>query len=198
MATTELRDLTLAELDAYALSAMTTWGDTKHFKHFLPRLFEIAATNFDDYLCAEVLFGKLRYGNWDEWPAQERRAVSQFLHALWLSMITAEIKCAGDDAVDRALCAIGNACHTVTPFLRQWIDSRSNSSIRQLAQFVLLNVHDITEHQRLSGSFWNDRLAQAQEVLDWLRHPATYEFLYDHQQILDSRLSDAISALAWL
>src|SRR5262245_27451164 len=81
LANTELHGLTLADLDSYSFNAMTTWGDAKHFKHFLPRLFEIASTDFNDFLSLEVLFGKLEYGKWYEWPEVEQDAVNDFLHA---------------------------------------------------------------------------------------------------------------------
>jgi hypothetical protein len=198
LANTELRDLTLADLDSYAFKAMTTWGETRHFKHFLPRLLEIAYTDFDEFLSAETLFGKLTYGEWDEWPEQERRAVNGFLREFWRSVIASEVARPGDDSIDTAICAIGNACTTIMPFLQQWTASDGPAPPRQLAQFVLLNIDDIARRQRLMNPHWDERSAQAGEVFEWLRLPATYEYLCNNQDALDGRLAQAVPALAAL
>src|SRR5438045_109945 len=41
-----LRALTMHDLMSYACSAMGTWGDVRDFKHFLPRIFELAVYNY--------------------------------------------------------------------------------------------------------------------------------------------------------
>ena len=195
---TELRSLTLCDLDSFSFDAMTTWGDTKQFKYFLPRLFDIAYSEIDGFLSAEVLFGKLAYGKWDDWPEAERRAVDDFLHEFWQSTIASAITSTDDVSIDTALCAIGNACTTTMPFLQQWTAPDAPVVPNQLAQFVLLNIHDITEHQRLTNSFWDGRAIQASEVIEWLQLPTTYEYVYDRRDGLDDRLSEAVSALASL
>lgn len=42
LAVVPLHELTVRQVDRYAFKAMTTWGTERHFKHFLPRLFELA------------------------------------------------------------------------------------------------------------------------------------------------------------
>ena len=39
-----LHELTKEDLVFYLGKAMTTWGEVRHFKHFLPRIFELIAT----------------------------------------------------------------------------------------------------------------------------------------------------------
>jgi hypothetical protein len=198
LAATDLRDLTLPDLDSYAFNAMTTWGEVCHFKHFLPRLLELGATDFREFLSFEVLLGKLEYGQWDDWPEVERRAVNTFLHEFWQSVIAAEITSPNDDSVDTALCAIGRACSSMTPFLQQWVGPDAPVVPCQLAQFVLLNIRDIVDRQRLGNAFWETRETQAGEVLEWIQRPTTYEYLYDRREGLDSRLEEAVTALAGL
>lgn len=41
----KLRELENKEICGYAFSAITTWGDLNDFKHYLPRIFELAAAN---------------------------------------------------------------------------------------------------------------------------------------------------------
>jgi len=41
----ELRGLEENDISLYAYKAMTTWGDVEDFKHFLPRIFELASAS---------------------------------------------------------------------------------------------------------------------------------------------------------
>jgi hypothetical protein len=81
-----LRELDAEDLHKYALKAMTTWGEEDDFKHFLPRLFELAADELlhgGGELMIETLFDKLHYTHWKNWPANEQQAFAEFLHAMW-------------------------------------------------------------------------------------------------------------------
>lgn len=40
-----LRELSCEQLSRYAFKAMTTWGDGTDYRHFLPRILELAATD---------------------------------------------------------------------------------------------------------------------------------------------------------
>src|SRR5215217_3970660 len=56
-----LRALDAEHLRRYATSALTTWGDDVDFRHFLPRLLELAGAGaFDDFV-RWVLLSKLTY-----------------------------------------------------------------------------------------------------------------------------------------
>src|SRR5690349_10293897 len=92
--TTALKQLTPQDLEHYARKAMTTWGDSREFRHFLPRLFEIALVDSDGFpfLDLEILFGKLAYGEWETWPRAEQTAVNALLHAYWQSMLAARVE----------------------------------------------------------------------------------------------------------
>jgi len=71
--TKQLRQLDGDDISRYAFKAMTTWGDTDDFKHYLPRIFELLATT-DIFVDTFVLLGKLDYGNWTTW--NERKTPS--------------------------------------------------------------------------------------------------------------------------
>jgi hypothetical protein len=60
---------------------MTTWGDVNHFKHFLPRVFELV---WELGVDLSTIFGKLEYASWRTWPVAEQAAVRQFLRAFWI------------------------------------------------------------------------------------------------------------------
>ena len=63
---------------------MTTVGVVKDYKHFLPRIFELAVDNAPR-IGAEpaVIVGKLRIGLWDGWPEEERLAIRAAFLAAW-------------------------------------------------------------------------------------------------------------------
>jgi hypothetical protein len=83
-----LTELSVQDLENYAFQAMTTWGEVSHFKHFLPRLFELVMSEgIDAFNFPETLFGKLDYGRWADWPTAERRAVENYLRHFWQSQL---------------------------------------------------------------------------------------------------------------
>jgi hypothetical protein len=57
-----LRSLSGDDLGRYAFKAMTTWGNERDFRHFLPRILELLVSNDLDPP-TEVVLGKLAYGN---------------------------------------------------------------------------------------------------------------------------------------
>ena len=65
----QLRELEDDDVSRYAFKAMTTWGDVNDFKHYLPRIFELAATR-KLIVDTSVILGKLDYGNWNETKAK--------------------------------------------------------------------------------------------------------------------------------
>ena len=81
-----LRELSAEDLSRYVFKAMTTWGNTDDFKHFLPRILEIL-TDEDFSVSTATILGKLEYGNFDRWPESERLAIRNFLLEWWKDLI---------------------------------------------------------------------------------------------------------------
>lgn len=84
LARVPLRALSCDQLGPFAFRAMTTWGEALDFKHFLPRILELASTpegtewpGFD----LEVLAGKLERAGWKSWPPEERAAVIRWFES---------------------------------------------------------------------------------------------------------------------
>jgi len=82
---TPLRDLSYEALEPYAFKAMTTWGDASDYKHFLPRILELATTpegqvhlGFD----LGVIARKVKMAGWDTWDAGERAAVLAYFESV--------------------------------------------------------------------------------------------------------------------
>src|SRR5437588_624905 len=56
----KIRQLEGDDLSRYASKAMTTWGDTEDFKHYLPRILELLVTT-DFIVDIIVVLDKLEY-----------------------------------------------------------------------------------------------------------------------------------------
>lgn len=83
--TKQLRHLEGDDLSRYAFKAMTTWGDTDDFKHYLPRIFELLSTT-DFIVDTFVVLGKLDYGKWTTWATEEQKVIKDFLLAWWTDL----------------------------------------------------------------------------------------------------------------
>lgn len=150
---------------------MTTWGTTEDFKHFLPRLFELvtAEESISDEIDAEVLFGKLTYAKWQQWPLQEQEAVKDYLDALWLFLLSLP-----PDVVtlDGFVCAYGQAVDDLAPYLEVWASTRTAFSLRHYFDFLDWNETEL-QRKNLANAFWSSRREQMQQVVDWAVSPET-------------------------
>jgi len=171
-----LRELTTEDVTRYSWKALTTWGTVEDFKHFLPRLFELMATDECSAIEPEVLLSKLRLAEWHTWQKDERRSVAQFLDAVWQDCLTAE---AGSVWVHELLCGIGHSVDELMPFLRAWIKCNNKAGYAHLVHFIDWNLATIIKRRHLRNSFWSDAPKQMMQVVDWLLNSSTAQELED-------------------
>jgi hypothetical protein len=168
-----VRELTKATLQPYAANAMTTWGDERELRYFIPRLLEIVATEDFGWPDPEVLVRALRDASWTAWPERERSSVAAFLTAWWRFTL------ASPDAVhdvDVVLCAIGRAVPDMAPYLDAWdADDRRVATDHLVA---LLNDHWEPDRKRLANAFW-DCPDREDQVVRWLTSAAVAERIAD-------------------
>ena len=77
----------LAELDTemlavYCFKSLSTMGNEADFKHFLPRMLELFATDERWQHHDTQLWPKLAQLNWQAWPAPERAALERYVARL--------------------------------------------------------------------------------------------------------------------
>lgn len=83
-----LRELEEADLVYYHGSALYTWGEVEHYKHFIPRICELmAGDTTQTFVGLEELFVKLQFANWEQWPLEEREALLSFVASLWSATV---------------------------------------------------------------------------------------------------------------
>ena len=74
-----LNKLSSRDLRQYAMDAIYTWGTGDDFKHFIPRLFELLATEGDGFVDAAAVFSTLTFeswcsSHWRTWPEDEQNS----------------------------------------------------------------------------------------------------------------------------
>ena len=82
-----LRELKTDDVVYYQGSAMYTWGDVEHYKHFLPRIFELYVAKRKSLIELYEIADKLEHAVWAEWPANEVQAIKDFVLADWIDFI---------------------------------------------------------------------------------------------------------------
>lgn len=71
-----LPELSGAGLNRYSVKAMTTWGDEREFKHFLPRLLELSVLDRSTLTMGlEWIPNKFSMLDWPNWKTEEVAAV---------------------------------------------------------------------------------------------------------------------------
>jgi len=83
-----LNELTIDDLGFYLGKAMSTWGEVNHFKHFLPRLFELYSQDrYNGYIDLNSIVNKLEYGKWIEWRDYEKNSIIDYTTADWIDLV---------------------------------------------------------------------------------------------------------------
>jgi len=117
-----LRNLQWKHLKDYADDALTTWGDLDVFKHFLPRIFDLLLNSGEQRSGVpnpEIVFGKLRYGEWRLWLSEEQTAIEEMLQAVWEAVRSNPPIEGGYIDVEMWLCSISQCENDLTPYLRK-------------------------------------------------------------------------------
>ncbi len=197
-----LRALSHAQLEKYAVKAMTTWGEAVDYKHFLPRILELAVAEEGRGRRGtdlETIADKIDMAGGNSWPEVERRALAHFFEALWRTVL-AHDPARGGWTANECLPAIAAIVGEIAPYLDTWENTRSLASTLQLADFVDSNWPDIANRRRLQGS-WPEVLQRHMER--WLLAPARQQALQDtferhaYEPEAD-RLAAAFDAWQWM
>ncbi|MEV4642089.1 hypothetical protein AB0J80_32545 [Actinoplanes sp. NPDC049548] len=190
LADVPLRQLPADALRPYAANVMFTVGGVDDFRHFLPRLLEIACGEGFSWPDLESVVGRLRFARWDGWPDDQRNAVRDFLTALWNHALTSEPEA---EDVDAVLCAIGNAEVDLEPYLTAWTSTLSRPAAAQLRSLLEDGCRSDRTGRRLTNAFWRDRDGQARQVLGWLSSTDLHLALVAAIEVTDSE--ETLSAI---
>jgi hypothetical protein len=168
-----LRELTADDLEHYVWKAMSTWGDANDFRHFLPRVLELATGHPDDLFGTEIVLGKLGYATWWGWPKPERDAVEDVLWLRWTSGLALD---PSEFDADAWLCGASLARVDGRSYVDAWRTCPAPAAFAHLAEFLTSNPDPLTKG-RLANAFYpasrsDDRSRTAEGVAvamrEWL------------------------------
>lgn len=168
-----LRELMPEDLEKYGRKAITTWGDVDDFRYFLPRLLEFFPFVGTGHLCPEIVFGKIRLGNWREWPLIEQKAIEDYFAALWHLTISS-IEPTPWTYSEDILCSIAQTTDDISPYLNRWQIGEDLISLQNLSEFIKLKCENI--ESRKVGAFWKKREDQWNQVIQWLTDSNTINY----------------------
>lgn len=129
---TPLRTLPPQDLAKFSFKALNTWGDEDEFRHYLPRMLELAVL-VPNWTPLASLLGKLDTGRWTEWPPAEQQAIIRFVIELWNWVIGDER--ARVSAVDLLLGA-SNAGIPLAPLMERWEQAAGLTAVRHLGSLI--------------------------------------------------------------
>lgn len=199
LARIDLRNLSMEDLSRYSQKAITTWGDDRHFRYFLPRLFELVLEDpRHESLHIEVLFGKLAYANWYQWHQREREAIGSYFELLWKSVLSQPALFQDDDIADSVLCAFGAARADLDAFLSYWTTTNENAARTHFNEFVVLNASYLRDKDRLWNTFWENDSKESTTVKEWLSSDSLRTLILSREACADERGLEAILAIQTL
>lgn len=196
-----LQKLPPANLERFAFKAVSTLGTLEDFKHFLPRILELAALQGKiGHVDFEIILGKLDYTGWTHWPEGERQAIRSYLSAMWrheLCIYPAPVE------ADDCLCGIGNCEDDLQPYLQIWQGENGAASLNHLTDFIADNARHLLKGKGLGNAFWKEREPQARQVIQWLLAPSMAKklesaFFNCKDAMLAEKLSTAADQLTWV
>ena len=158
----QLMELGADELSRYAASVFLTVGSAADFKYFLPRILDLSVNEKFDWPVPEVVLGKLRLADWDQWPVSERAAVINLLREKFAWLLRDEISEGAD--IDQWVCAFGRCLPDVTPYLEPLLDEANE---HKLLSFIQYNWPALEKGQ-LASAFWEEAPDNQQRVMAWL------------------------------
>lgn len=181
-----LRELTGEQIGPYSSYAITTVGDDRDYRHFLPRIFELAVMD-PTWLGAypAVMAGKLKMANWRTWPAEQQAAVLRFFRAGFEAAVERHPN--DDHTAKDWFCGIAIIGEPVSPPIEHWRSSSSPNAALHMASFIIDEAKHLSRHGEVRGGFWEEVSQDVRaEVARLLTARRTREFL----QAVASRVAD--------
>ena len=151
-----LRELKEEDLVSYHGSALYTWGDIEHYKHYLPRICELRTQNRNySFVDLSDIYTKLEYGKWNEWDENEIRVIKDYVLADWIDLTNDN----QSDIRDRQLEEYGNFfdIHTLT---KLWDICKSENTLKKFVYFFYYHGSQILN----GGLKINDKIYEQEMI----------------------------------
>src|SRR5258708_284980 len=161
LVSTAVRDLEPALLRVFVANGVSwTWGTPDDLWYYLPRVLELVAVGEFGRYDMGGLFIAMSAG-WDDWPQDQRDAVTAYLTALWRATIGGYRPPGKRDVLD-LLEAAGDLEVPLDSCLRAWETDRGEPAALHLASLI-----------RHGSSRWGNPAPEwSQAIGQWMRGPA--------------------------
>ena len=180
---TPLRELGGEALFRFNLSALYTQGDLEHYKHFLPRIFEVYSCLVDDdNLTAWELLTKLDYAEWRKWPAEEVKAIQQFWLANWSYAANDSSVSSASEEWDAYDTLIG-----LPTLLDEWKVTTSPVAMAGFVHFFYYNGNAV-----LTNTFRVNKRPVSEPFINWIKRERIAEAV--EKQYFELAGSDPVAA----
>ena len=155
-----LRELETDDLISYHGSALYTWGNVEHYKHFLPRICELISVNRDfSYVTLDEFYVKLDYAEWTKWSENEQQAIKDYVIADWIDFANKRNSEIRDNEIGTYSKFFG-----LNEVLRLWKISKTREALRNFVFFFYYHGNQI-----LNGGLRIVDRKYTQEFLDWFK-----------------------------
>lgn len=194
-----LRELTGEQIGPYSSWAITTVGNDRDYRHFLPRIFELAVTE-PVWLGAvpQVIVGKLNMATWRTWAAEQQAAVLHFFRAAFDAVVQRHPQ-GGQSAVDW-FCGIVTLGNSALLTFERWRSTSSPNAALHMASFIIDEAKDLRHQAEVRGPYWEDvsvdvrrevaRLLTAERTKVFLQAAAGQVSDEDQFALLDTALAE--------
>ncbi|WCM25243.1 hypothetical protein NDN01_14320 [Sphingomonas sp. QA11] len=163
-----MRDLSAEAIGPYSGWAITTVGSERDYRHFLPRILELAACD-GTWLGAEpaVIASKLKMGRWEEWDTDQHSAVPAVFEAGFCASL--DMLPGYGYTADSWLCGLAALDRPIEPWLTLWEGSTSLNAALQLSSFIRTEEWPLDSATAVSGGFWEEvSPALRRQIACWL------------------------------
>jgi hypothetical protein len=169
-----LRQLSPEQIGYFASCAMTTVGTTDDYRHFLPRILELAVRSGSAFGTEpESVANKLVYAEWSTWDEAERAAVIDVFETATAAAI--EKRLGYEPDAEAWLCGLSRLGIAPAPWLARWRDAALPAAGVQLAHLV---TSIIPADGEAFTAYWEEvNSAIKAEIANWLFEPATRQQL---------------------
>lgn len=189
LASKPLKQLEEEHFAYYHGSAVYTWGDVEHYKHFLPRILEVYHLKKGRAIIDLFeISTKLEGVDWHKWDVLEIDAIKGFVLANWISLTREEKQIIDvEDLKDYTF------FHRLESLLQHWQLSSDENGLRNFVHFFYQNGSVILDKGiKIRGISYKD------EFLNKLNQPEVLkrlEQIFFHEFDGDKSYADKISVV---
>jgi hypothetical protein len=145
LASKKLRELEESDFAYYHGSALSTWGEVEHYKHFLPRILEVHNSFKGRGLVGLYeITTKLEYAQWSSWDKVEREAINNFILLDWIEFVNDS-----ESEIESTDLKYYSYFFQLRELLKLWKLSQGTNGLRNFVYFLYHHATDI-----LNGKSW--------------------------------------------